>query len=230
MLMVYGGEKMKNSCDTFTSNDKEISVKAYLGNRHGVHTNKFPVRYEEIVDAPDDILFRTNSCIISSAYCRLEKMADKLAKNGETFDEVISKIKNGLLWKGRQCLCHSELATKECVETYLKYVKSSDIGIGIYNFDKFLEFQKEKTINSIVCIEEEQIYNEIISLQEISESTVLLNKIMLLDNSNFKKYALLLLKCIVYDIEDKHYLETKIHNKGELDALKVYRKITTPQI
>lgn len=221
---------MKNSCDTFTSNDKEISVSAYLGNRHGVHTNKFQVKYEEIADAPDDILFRTNRCIISSAYCRLSEKKKELEKNGETFENIIAKIENGLLWKGRQCMCHSELATKECVETYLKYVKYSSIEIGIYNFDKFLDFQKEKTLQSITSEEEKNIYIEIINLQEISESILLLNIIMMLDDSDFKKHALLLLKCVVYDIEDRHYLNTKNHDKGELEVLKTYRKIISPQI
>ena len=57
----------------------------------------------------------------------------------------------------------------------------------------------------------------------------LLFKFELISNEDFKTAALLLLKCKVYDIEDKHYLETKKHSANEKENLKVYKKTIYPQ-
>ena len=145
--------------EIFANRDGTISVKTYVGNGHGVHTNMFPVRYEEMIDIPNDIYFRTNRCIVSSAYCRLQKEGIALAKGRVTFDQVLDRIQRSLLLKKRQGLCHSELATKDSVLTFLKYVKTSEVidNLRVFNFEKLLEFEKEKTESKISSKEENDI-------------------------------------------------------------------------
>lgn len=217
---------MARSCDTYTSKDGSISITAYSGNGHGVHTNMFPVNYEEIVDIPDDIIFRTNQCLISSFYCRLYD------KGIEDFELLSDRISNGLLWKKRDCLCHSDLATKDSVVTYLKYVNTSDVknSIRVYNFDKLLDFEKKKTSKLISNDIEMELFNRIINLDNISDSFNITIEVLALDDNKFKKAALLLIKCMVYDIEDKHYLDTKKHNKEDVLNLKLYKKTLYSQI
>lgn len=220
---------MSRRLETFTDKFGKISVEAYVGNGHGVHANKFPVNYEELFDIPEDILFRTNECIISSAYCRLIGKEELYSTEGLTLDQIIDRIANGLLWKKRQNLCHSDLAIKDSVITYLKYVGNSSLPIGVYSFDKLFEFEKEKTKNAINNNEELELYNSIINLNTIAEGYPLLMRLLDFEDSNFKKYALLLLKCKVYDIEDKHYMQSKKHDIGENESLKLYRKTVFPQ-
>lgn len=212
--------------DTFANENcsEKVSVDAYVGNGHGVHTNKFPVNYEELFDVPEDIVFRTNQCIISSAYCRLDKSVERLSKDGVTAEQVIRRISDGLLWKGREGLYHSDLATKDCVMTYLRYVKTSSFPISVYSFDRLLEFEKDKTMGKIISDKELEIFNQIMSITEVSDGEPILSTLLEIDDSEFKKAALLLLKCKVYDIEDQHYLRTKIHDQNEAELLKTYRK------
>ena len=222
---------MNKRLETFTNRDNSISVSTYVGNGHGVHTNMFPVNYEELWDIPDDVLFRVNKCILSSAYCEFSNNEDALLDSGVSLDEVLDRIEAGLLWKRRQGLCHTEMATKESILTYLKYSKRSGYKeiIKIVNFDKVLEFEKIKVISKITSDYESNLYDKIVNLQEIVDGYPILNEINSISNEDFKTAALLLLKCKVYDIEDKHYLETKKHSANEKENLKVYKKTIYPQ-
>lgn len=224
-------EKKKTRYDTFTTKDGSISITAKVGNGHGVHANYFPVKYEEIIDLPDDIIFSGSKCIISSAYCELERNPS-LLEEGTTINQVVDEIEEGILWKKRQVLYHTELITSKSVKTYLKYVKTGDIKgkLKIFNFDKVLEFERQKTESTITKNGELKLYREIVNLDEVEKGEELFRKIMALKYSNFKKTALLLLKCKVYDLEDKHYLNTKTHDKRENDYIKRYRKTLFPQI
>lgn len=221
-----------NRMEKFTNKDESISVNAYVGNGHGVHANMFPVNFEELWDIPDDVLFRANRCILSSAYCEFSQNEEALLKDGISLDEFLDRIDAGLLLKRRQGLCHTEMATKDSILTYLKYTKRSGYKeiIKIVTFEKVLEFEKEKVLNRVTTESELNIYNRIINLQEIEDGYPIFIELNSFSNVEFRNAALLLLKCKVYDIEDKHYLETKKHSTVEKESLKVYKKTIFPQI
>ena len=211
---------------TFTSKDGSISIQAYVGNGHGVHTNLFPVQYEELFDVPENVIFRTNQCLISSAYCRITQSDNIVLEDGITLEQVIDRIEKGLLWKKRDGLCHSDLATKDSVMTYLKYIKTSDVKyhLRVFNFDQVLDYEVEKAKKAISSSEEAEWFQQIMQLDSIKDSFSILSSILSFEDSEFKRAALLLLKCKVYDIEDQHYLQSKKHDKEEVDSLKQYRK------
>ena len=217
--------------DTYTNKSGTITIEADLANSRAVHTNMFPVEYEELHDIPDDIVFRTNECIMSSMYCRYFQGKIKLTEEDPTIGKLLHQIVAGYLWKEHRGQCHSELATKSSVMTYLKYVKTGDVKqrLRVYNFDKLLEFEQEKTKARIKTEEELAIFNEIINLNSVKKGFRIISKIVKLENEDFQNAALLLLKCKVYDIEDKHYLETESHNKEEKECLKMYRITLFPQ-
>ena len=223
---------MKNRWEIFTNRDNSISVSAYVGNGHGVHANMFPVNYEELFDIPDDVLFRANKCIISSAYNEFVDNEKPLLDDGISLNEFLNQISEGLLWKRHQGLCHTEMATKDSILTYLKYTKRTGYKeiIKIVNFEKVLEFERQKTLSRITSDTELDIYNRIINLQEIKDGYPILMELNDYPNIEFKDAALLLLKCKVYDIEDKHYLETKKHSNIEKETLKLYKKTLFSQI
>lgn len=222
---------MSKKIETFSNRDNTISVKAYVGNGHGVHTNMFPVNYEELFDIPEDVLFRTNCCIVSSAYCRLVNNDSALIQDGITLDALLDRISQGILLKRRQGLCHTELATKDSVISYLKYIRSAGLKdiIKVFNFDKVLEFESKKTLDRVSSEDELDIYNRIMNLESIEDGYPILIELNGVENQDFSSAALLLLKCKVYDIEDKHYLKTKTHNATEKEALKIYGKTVFPQ-
>ena len=89
----------------------------------------------------------------------------------------------------------------------LKYINKSDVkdNIRVYNFNKLLEFEKEKTSKLITNDKEKDLFNRIINLDNITDSFDITLDVLALEDNKFKKSALLLIKCMVYDIEDKHY-------------------------
>ncbi len=219
--------------EIFVKSDESIKTSAYVGNGHGVHTNMFPVNYMVLFDFPDNILFRTSRCIISSAYCRLSSRQEDLINSGVTVDEVVDKIAAGILWKGVQGLCHTELATKECVMTYLKYVTentSTKYDLRVYSFDDLLAFETRKTRSRISSGIEQELFNKIINLKDIESGFALIEELNKVENVEFRSAALLLLKCKVYDIEDMHYMQSKVHDKKDKEQLKVYRRMIFPQV
>lgn len=208
---------------TFSNYNDTISVKCYLGNAHGVHAVNYPLTYEEIKDIPDDIIFRVTRSYMDSAYARISKMPEKLKANNTNLITVIETIYKGILFKGRKTMCHTNLATAKSVKEYLKYIDTKstikEVIPGIVNYDKFLSYISNKTGVSITNDIEQDIYTEILSLKDINNN-LLLNRINSLDNSLFKKNALLLLKATIYNLEDQHYQKNKEHNSKELKLIK----------
>ena len=194
--------------ETFYNYNKTISVEAYLGNEHGVHATKFPLVYEELKDIPDDIIFRVSTSYLDSAYIRISEKIDSIKANNESFTKIMETIYTGTLFKNRNTMCHSNLATASSVLTFLKYVKVkttiNEVIPGIVNYDKFLSYLSNKTLASITNDTELTIYNEIISLKN-TDIQSLLEAINNLFDTPFKKNALLLLKATIYGLEDTYY-------------------------
>ena len=94
------------------------------------------------------------------------------------------------------------------------------------------ELIKQKRLEKGLTIEQlsEKTMLSIAILKDIESGFALIDELNKVENVEFRSAALLLLKCKVYDIEDMHYMQSKVHDKKDKEQLKVYRRMIFPQV
>lgn len=188
-------------------------------NNHGFHGNRYCVNLEEVIDVPDNILFKASPDVRYGVHTINDP---KLSE--EENKKLIKEIYDGFQIESH-CSIKSIIMNRDTAFKFMNHKKNyRSFSFKVYNFDDFISFETESLLKLISSDEEKQLLNDITELQDIKDSEFILNKILLLPNSPFQRKALLLLKIKAYDIEDKHFLSDKSHREEDLKNLKMFKK------
>ena len=188
-------------------------------NNHGFHGNRYCVNLEEVIDVPENIIFKASPDVRFGVHT-----INVAGLTEEENKEIIRDIYNGFQIESH-CSIKSIIMDRDTAFKFMKYKKNyRSFSFKVYNFDEFINFEIESIKKIIISHEEKQLLNEIVGLQTIQDSKELLNRILMLNDSPFQRKALLLLKIKAFDIEDQHFLLEKKHREKDLEDLKIFKK------
>ena len=188
-------------------------------NNHGYHGNRYCVNLEEVMDVPENIIFKAEPNVRYAVHTIKEPGLTEEENN-----KLIQEIFNGFQI-AYHCSFRGVIMDRDTAFKFMKHKKNyRGFSFRVYNFDEFIDFEIESTKKLAESGEEKELLSDIILLQDIKDSEALLNRILLLTDSPFKRKALLLLKIKSFDIEDKHFLSEKKHRDEDLENLKIFRK------
>ncbi len=194
-------------------------------NNHGFHGNRYCVNLEEVIDVPENIMFKASPDVRFGVHTINDS---KLSE--EENKKLIKEIYSGFQIESH-CSIKSIIMDRDTAFKFMKHKNNyRSFSFKVYNFDEFISFEIESILKLINSDEDKQLLNDIVQLQDIKDSELLLNRILLLPNSPFQKKALLLLKIKAFDIEDQHFLSDKKHREEDLNNLKIFRKTNYKQI
>ena len=194
-------------------------------NNHGFHGNRYCVNLEEVIDVPENIVFKASPDVRYGVHTiKAFGLTEEENKN------LIRTIFNGFHIE-KHCSFSGVLMDRDTAFKFMKHKKNyRSFSFKVFNFDEFISFEIDCINNMQIEDEEKQLLNDIIELQDIKNSEILLNRILSLKDSPFQRKALLLLKIKSFDIEDQHFLTEKKHREEELEKLKIFRKTNYIQI
>ena len=194
-------------------------------NNHGYHGNRYCVNLEEVIDVPENIIFKASPDIRYGVHT--------IQVPGKTEEEnkaIIHDIFNGFTID-HHCSIRSIIMDRDTAFKFMKYKSNyRSFSFKVYNFDEFIHFEQRKAKETATSEEELQILLDIESLQDIKDTKKLMAKILNLNDSPFQRRALLLLKVKAYQIEDEHFLKEKKHRQEDLEELKIFRKTNYSQV
>ena len=188
-------------------------------NNHGFHGNRYCVNYEEVIDVPNNIIFKASPDVRYGVHTINDPSLTK-----EENQELIKSIYNGFQIE-THCSIKSIIMDRDTAFKFMRHKNNyRSFSFKVYNIDEFIAFEIKSIRNITKSDEEKQLLDDIIRLQDIKDSELLLNRISSLSDSPFQRKALLLLKIKSFYIEDQHFLSEKKHREEDLKYLKIFKR------